>query len=162
MPPRPLIGCDDLTKSYGARPLFEGLSFVVHEGDHVGLVGPNGAGKSTLLKILAGLEEPDAGVCTRRKGLRVGYVPQAPVFRPGTTVEQVVTEALADAHLDDHERQRTMQRALGQAGFTDFEVRTEVLSGGWRARLAIVRELARHPDLLLLDEPSNHLDIESI
>jgi ATP-binding cassette subfamily F protein uup len=163
MPPRSLLGCDNLTMSYGSRPLFEGLSFVLHEGEHVGLVGPNGAGKSTLLRILAGLETPDAGTCTRRKGVRVGYVPQAPVFAPGTTVEQVVAQAVAtDAGLDDHERHRQVQRALGQAGFTDFDASTDLLSGGWRARLGIVRELARKPDLLLLDEPSNHLDIASI
>ena len=163
MPPRSLLGCDNLAKSYGASPLFEGLSFVLHDGDHVGLVGPNGAGKSTLLKILADIETPDAGICTRRKGMRIGYVPQAPVFAPGMTIEEVVAAAVAtDALVDDQEQHRNVQRALGQAGFTDFGVRTDVLSGGWRARLAIVSEVARKPDLLLLDEPSNHLDIESI
>ncbi|HEV8202575.1 MAG TPA: ABC-F family ATP-binding cassette domain-containing protein [Candidatus Polarisedimenticolia bacterium] len=163
MPPRSLLGCDDLTKAYGAAPLFEGLRFVLHEGDHLGLVGPNGAGKSTLLKILAGVETPDAGVCTRRKGLRVGYVPQVPTFAAGTTVEEVVAAAVApDGRLDEHERHRIVERALGQAGFTDPALETDVLSGGWRARLAIVRELAQQPDLLLLDEPTNHLDIASI
>src|SRR5262245_30910161 len=163
MPPRSLISCDGVTKAFGARPLFEGLTFVVHEGDRVGLVGPNGAGKSTLLKILAGLESPDAGSCTRRKGLRVGFVPQVPTFRSGVSAEEIVEEAVAvDGRLEDHERHRLVQRALGQAGFTDPGVRTDVLSGGWRARLAIVRELALKPDILLLDEPTNHLDIESI
>jgi len=163
MPPRSLLGCDDLTKAYGAAPLFEGLRFVLHEGDHLGLVGPNGAGKSTLLKILAGVETPDAGICTRRKGLRVGYVPQVPSFAAGTTVEAVVTAAVAsNGRFDERERHRIVERALGQAGFTDPALETDVLSGGWRARLAIVRELAQQPDLLLLDEPTNHLDIASI
>jgi ATP-binding cassette subfamily F protein uup len=163
MPPRSLLGCEDLTKSYGAAPLFEGLRFVLHEGDHVGLVGPNGAGKSTLLRILAGVETPDAGVCTRRKGLRIGYVPQVPVFAAGTTVEEVLAGAIAtDGRFDERERRRLVERALGQAGFADPAMRTDVLSGGWRARLAIVRELAPSPDLLLLDEPTNHLDIASI
>ncbi|HET8947006.1 MAG TPA: ABC-F family ATP-binding cassette domain-containing protein [Candidatus Polarisedimenticolia bacterium] len=163
MPPRSLLGCDDLAKSYGAAPLFEGLRFVLHEGDHVGLVGPNGAGKSTLLRILAGVETADAGVVTRRKGLRVGYVAQVPEFAAGTTIEEVVTAAVAsDNRFDERERHRIVERALGQAGFPDPAIRTDVLSGGWRARLAIVRELAPSPDLLLLDEPTNHLDIASI
>ena len=163
MPPRSLLGCDDLSKAYGAAPLFEGLRFVLHEGDHVGLVGPNGAGKSTLLRILAGVETPDAGVVTRRKGLRVGYVPQVPAFAAGTTVEEIVAAAVAtDRSLDERERHRAVERELGRAGFTDPSIRTDVLSGGWRARLAIVREVAQSPDLLLLDEPTNHLDIASI
>ena len=163
MPPRSLLGCDDLTKAYGAAPLFAGLRFVLHEGDHVGLVGPNGAGKSTLLRILAGVETPDAGVVTRRKGLRVGYVAQVPAFAAGTTVEEVVAAAVAsDGRFDERERHRIVERALGQGGFPDPAIRTDVLSGGWRARLAIVRELAQSPDLLLLDEPTNHLDIASI
>ncbi|HYV86236.1 MAG TPA: ABC-F family ATP-binding cassette domain-containing protein [Patescibacteria group bacterium] len=162
--PRPaLVNCEDLTKSFGGPPLFEGLTFALHEGDHLGLVGPNGAGKSTLLKILGGLETADSGSCARRKGIRVGHVPQTPVFEADRTAEEIVAEAVATDHrLDDHERHRSVSLALRKAGFADPEVSTSVLSGGWRARLAIARELARAPDLLLLDEPTNHLDIDSI
>jgi len=158
-----LLRCDGVTKSFGGPPLFERLTLVVHEGDHVGLVGPNGAGKSTLLKILGGEEMADSGTCTRRKGMRTGHVPQVPVFTPGLTAADVVAEVLAaDARLDDHEREERIALALGQAGFIDPGVPTDQLSGGWRTRLAIARELARAPDLLLLDEPTNHLDIDSI
>jgi ATP-binding cassette subfamily F protein uup len=162
--PRPaILSCDNITKAFGGPPLFEGLSFALQEGDHLGLVGPNGAGKSTLLKILGGVETPDSGTCTRRKGLRIGYVPQTPVFAIGKTAEEVVAEAVATEHqLDDHERQRCVSLALGKAGFSDPGVSTDTLSGGWRARLAIAREIARMPDLLLLDEPTNQLDIDSI
>src|SRR5438093_408729 len=106
--PRPaLFSCEGLTKSFGGPPLFAGLAFALHEGDHLGLVGPNGAGKSTLLKILGGLERPDAGTCTVRKNLRIGYVPQTPVFAPGRSVEEIVAEAVAtDERLADHERHR--------------------------------------------------------
>ncbi len=162
--PRPvLLAAESLTQSFGASPLFEGLTFVLHEGDHVGLVGPNGAGKSTLLKILAGVENPDGGTCNRRKNVRVGYVPQTPGFVPRATAEEIVAAAVAtDKRLDDHERQERVRQALGKAGFTDPGVSTDVLSGGWRARLAIARALALEPDVLLLDEPTNHLDIDSI
>ena len=162
--PRPaLLSCESVTKSFGGPPLFEGLSFALHEGDHLGLVGPNGAGKSTLLKILGGLEVPDSGTCARRKNVRIGFVPQTPVFPAGTSAAQVVEAAVAmDKRLDDHERDECVSVALGKAGFTDPDVLTDRLSGGWRTRLAIAREIARPPDVLLLDEPTNHLDIDSI
>ena len=158
-----LLTAENLTKSYGSRPLFENLAFTLDEGDHVGLVGPNGSGKSTLLKILAGVEDADSGTCALRKGVRVGYVPQDPVFAPGKSVEDVLLDALADAAtLDDHEKHGRVAIALGKAGFLDREQKTDVLSGGWRKRLAIARELVREPDVMLLDEPTNHLDVEAI
>jgi len=156
MPPSVLLSAESITKSFTSRPLFENLSFTISEGDHIGLVGPNGSGKSTLLKILAGTEEPDSGSTSMRKRLRVGYVPQDPVFAPGKSVEEVLAEAIGE-----HDLARISQ-ALGKAGFTDRTVPTEKLSGGWRKRLAIARELVKDPDVLLLDEPTNHLDVDAI
>jgi ABC transport system ATP-binding/permease protein len=162
MPPV-LLTAESLTKSFGARPLFENLSFTLFEGDHVGLVGPNGSGKSTLLKILAGVDDADSGTRALRKGVRIGYVPQDPVFTPGLTVEDVLLDAIADDHtLDDYERTGRVAVALGKSGFNDRTLQTDILSGGWRKRLAIARELVREPDVLLLDEPTNHLDVEAI
>src|SRR5207253_1858312 len=137
-----LLTAESLTKSFGARPLFENLSFALFEGDHVGLVGPNGSGKSTLLKILAGVDEPDSGTRALRRSVRVGYVPQDPVFTPGQTIEEVLLDAIAnDATLDDYERTSRIAQALGKAGFNDRALQTDILSGGWRKRLAIAREL---------------------
>jgi len=158
-----LLGCRELSKAYGAEPLFEGLSFSIHEGDHIGLVGPNGAGKSTLLRILAGHETPDDGSCVPRKKLRVGYMPQHPEFPSGVSVETVVREALdVDSGLADHDKDQRVAVALSRTGFSDPTITPDTLSGGWRARLALARAIAPEPDLLLLDEPTNHLDIESI
>ncbi|MEM6532786.1 MAG: ABC-F family ATP-binding cassette domain-containing protein [Myxococcota bacterium] len=160
--PRPvLITCDGVTKAFGAEPLFEGLSFSVHEGDRVGIVGPNGAGKSTFLDIVAGRQEPDSGRRTLRKNLRVGYVPQDPQFSDGESIESILA-AWAPPELAEHERQAAIERAFSLGGFPDRSVAAASLSGGWRKRLAIVAPLVASPDVLLLDEPTNHLDVEGI
>ena len=160
--PELLVSCQELTKFFGAAPLFEGLSLGIFEGDHVGLVGPNGSGKSTLLKILAGLEEPSSGTLATRRRLRVGYVPQDPDFAAEDTVATVLHEAVRHLHLDEHEAQGKVAVAMGKAGFTEAEQATRTLSGGWRKRLAIARALAGEPELLLVDEPTNHLDVDGI
>ncbi|HUM14243.1 MAG TPA: ABC-F family ATP-binding cassette domain-containing protein [Candidatus Nitrosotalea sp.] len=155
-----LLSCEAVGKAYGTRSLFEGLSFGLFEGDQVGLVGPNGAGKSTLLRILAGIEPPDRGRRSLRSGVRIGYVPQDPVYPDGGTVEDVVAASLVG--LDEAERPARIAQALGRAGFADGRGEVAALSGGWRKRLAIARELAAEPDILLMDEPTNHLDVEGI
>jgi ATP-binding cassette subfamily F protein uup len=162
MPPTLLLSCNALGKGFGARPLFENLSFGISEGDRVGLIGPNGSGKSTLLKLLAGLEDPDAGTLSLRRGTRMGYVPQDPEFEAGKTVEQVVADGLKDAPGEDYEKAIQVAITLGRAGFDDPEQPVDILSGGWRKRLAIARALAKSPDVLLMDEPTNHLDVEGI
>ncbi|HEV8581806.1 MAG TPA: ABC-F family ATP-binding cassette domain-containing protein [Thermoanaerobaculia bacterium] len=162
MPPAVLLSCESIGKGYGARPLFENLSFGLFEGDRVGLVGPNGSGKTTLLRILAGIEEPDAGIRALRRGTRFGYVPQDPSFPPGRTPEEVLAEALADDAAEDFEKAARIAVTLGKAGFESPSQPVDVLSGGWKKRLAIARELVKAPDVLLMDEPTNHLDVEGI
>ncbi|HEX6211394.1 MAG TPA: ABC-F family ATP-binding cassette domain-containing protein [Methylomirabilota bacterium] len=156
----PLLSCKAVGKAYGARSLFDDLSFGLFEGDQAGLVGPNGSGKSTLLKILAGIETPDRGTRSLRGGVRVGYVPQDPVFSAGETVGDVVLAALA--HVDEEDRPGRFAQTLGRAGFADGHAGVDTLSGGWKKRLAIARELAAEPDILLMDEPTNHLDLDGI
>jgi ATP-binding cassette subfamily F protein uup len=162
MPPAVLLSCESITKAFGARPLFEGLSFGLSEGDRVGLIGPNGSGKSTFLRILAGTEEPDGGIRALRRGTRLGYVPQDPTFPPDRTVEEILTDALAGDHSEEFEKATRVAVALGRAGFNDPSQSADVLSGGWKKRLAIAAELVKEPDVLLLDEPTNHLDVEGI
>jgi ABC transport system ATP-binding/permease protein len=155
-----LLGCQGIAKAYGARTLFDGLSFGLVDGDQVGLVGPNGSGKSTLLRILAGIEAPDRGSRVLRGGIRVGYVPQDPVFPSIATVEELIAGVLGA--VEEDERPGRIAQALGRAGFTDARAPVGTLSGGWRKRLAIARELAGEPDVLLMDEPTNHLDVDGI
>src|SRR6266478_5735545 len=155
-----LLSCESVSKTYGTRSLFDDLSLGLFEGDQAGLVGPNGSGKSTLLKILAGVTTPDRGSRSLRGGVRLGYVPQDPVFADGLTVAEVVTAALPD--VDEDDRPGRIAQALGRAGFVDGHASVDALSGGWKKRLAIARELAAAPDVLLMDEPTNHLDVEGI
>jgi ABC transport system ATP-binding/permease protein len=155
-----LLSCEGISKAYGARSLFDDLSFGLFEGDQAGLVGPNGSGKSTLLKILAGVTTPDRGSRSLRGGIRVGYVPQDPVFEPRLTVDDVLAGALTD--VDEDDRPGRLAQARGRADLADGGARVETLSGGWKKRLAIARELAAVPDILLMDEPTNHLDVEGI
>ncbi|HEX3871737.1 MAG TPA: ABC-F family ATP-binding cassette domain-containing protein [Pirellulales bacterium] len=157
-----LLGSQSISKSFAAGPLFDGISLDVTEGERLGLIGPNGSGKSTLLRILAGRLEPDRGVCTRRRGLRVGYLPQEDTFPAGATIEQVLLQALAEHHLEDYERTTRVGITLGKFAFPEPGKPADELSGGWRKRLALARELIQEPDVLLLDEPTNHLDLDGI
>ena len=160
-----LLSCQNLTKSFGARPLFENLSFGLFEGERTGLIGPNGTGKSTLLKILAGEEKPEEGTLALRKGLRVGYLPQQDRFeevKGGLTVREALAQGLTGLGLEDWEVDMRVDSHLEEAGFTHPDQEVAKLSGGWRKRLAILTQVAREPDLLLLDEPTNHLDMEGV
>ncbi len=157
-----LLNCQSLSKSFGTRVLFRGISIAFDDTQRTGLIGPNGSGKSTLMKILAALEPPDSGTIVARRQLRLGYLPQEDLFPQAKTVLQVVSEAVAPGHGDEHEREVQASILLGKTGFEDFAQQAGNLSGGWRKRLAIARELIREPDLLLLDEPTNHLDLHGI
>jgi ATP-binding cassette subfamily F protein uup len=158
----PVINAQGITKSFGADPLLQEISFTVSEVDRIGLIGPNGSGKSTLLRILAGLLTPDVGELSVRKGLRFSFVEQDSKFEAGATVRFVVEGALERVAVPESERGTRMAETLGRAGFHDLEAEAAQLSGGWQKRLAIVQALAPAPDVLLLDEPTNHLDLAGI
>jgi ATP-binding cassette subfamily F protein uup len=158
----PIISAQGLSKRFGVAPLFQNLSFMVSEGEHIGVIGPNGSGKSTLMEILSGRVHPDSGDLAIRKGTHLSLVRQVSDYTPGETIRAVLDRALDEASVPEEDRVARMASILGRAGFTDLDVPASTLSGGWRKRLAIVEALVRKPDVLLLDEPTNHLDLAGI
>ena len=152
-----LVTAEHLTKSYTERLLFDDTDFSINEGDKIGLIGINGTGKSTLLKLVAGLEEPDAGTIIRGRNLAIRYLPQNPVFEKGETVlESIIRDNDGHDHVWDFESQaKTM---LNKLGITDHNEVVDHLSGGQKKRVALASVLLSTADLLILDEPTNHLD----
>lgn len=156
-----LVTCHELSKSYGVKPLFRELSISIFTGDRIGLIGPNGSGKSTLLKILIGTESPDSGEIIKKRELKIGYVPQICHF-PAQKPEELLFEELQNTTILDYEKEALVQTWLNKLNFKNREITADLLSGGWKKRLAIAKELITSPDLLFLDEPTNHLDLEGI
>ena len=166
----PILIAQNISKRFGANPLFENISYAVHDGDRIGLIGPNGAGKSTFLAILNGEQQPDSGEVSFRKNVRIGYVHQISGFAAGMTVRQVVEAALDRSTVPVDAREQRLRETLGRTGFAEVDTpavpgmsrEAASLSGGWLKRLAIAEALVTDPDVLLLDEPTNHLDLEGI
>ncbi|HEX3407305.1 MAG TPA: ABC-F family ATP-binding cassette domain-containing protein [Caulobacteraceae bacterium] len=153
-----------LTKAFGDRALIKGFSTRILRGDRLAVIGPNGAGKTTLVKLLLGELVPDAGEVTLGTGLAIAYVDQA---RAALSEDVTLAQALAPGGGDQVEvRGRTMHVAgyAKQFLFQASQLRQPVasLSGGERNRLLLARALARTANLLVLDEPTNDLDMETL
>jgi ATP-binding cassette subfamily F protein uup len=151
-----LLTAENIRKAYGERVILNDVSLYVSDNDKIGMVGINGEGKSTLLKILAGVLDRDGGDITPSRNLRISYLPQTPEFASGASVLEAMDCESTGA--DEFEA----KRILTKLGITDFDRKTELLSGGQRKRVAIARALASESNLLILDEPTNHLDSEMI
>jgi ATP-binding cassette subfamily F protein uup len=156
MAPPPLLLLQDITLTFGGRPLLAGATLSAGAGERICLVGRNGSGKSTLLKIAAGDIEADSGTRFVQPGATVRYLPQEPDFTGYPTVRSYVESGLAPG--DDPHRAEYLMRELSLTGDED----TAHLSGGESRRAALARVLAPEPDILLLDEPTNHLDLPAI
>ncbi len=153
----PFLDVQNLTKSFGALVLFENISFSIAAGQRVGLIAKNGTGKSTLLSVLSGKEGYDSGEIIFRRGLKVGYLEQAPAFNPDETV--------LDACFNHHGEESMVLKAkqiLTKLKIRDLAQPMGQLSGGQQKRVALANVLITEPDLLILDEPTNHLDLEMI
>lgn len=165
-----LINLEQVSKSFGVKPLLDDVSLGVHAGERIGVVGLNGGGKTTLLEVLTGLEEPDSGRVSRVGGLRMAVVTQRGVLPEGATIGSVVLAGLSDdlstADIAEHEwaADARIRSVLDGIGIADLGLDTPVtnLSGGERRRVALAAALVRELDLLVLDEPTNHLDIEGV
>jgi len=155
------LNCQSLSKSFSTRLLFRDLSFSIFSGDRIGLIGPNGSGKTTLLKMIAGLETPNSGTISIKRGLKIGYLPQSCEF-PDEKPETLLIKSLEEDERPDYEKEVVVQTWLSKLGFSGHEPSAARLSGGWQKRLRLAQELLFNPDLLLLDEPTNHLDLEGI
>lgn len=163
-----LLNAENLSKGYSDRQLLDGCSLAINEGDKIGLIGVNGTGKSTLLKIIAGLDFPDSGTVTRAGGVRVAYLPQNPVFSKNATVlEQVmkgvaISEELAEeAKVRQQADEYQCKTILTKLGLS-YDQKISLLSGGQKRRVAMACALAAEAEVLILDEPTNHIDSEMV
>jgi ATP-binding cassette subfamily F protein 3 len=197
------VNLDRVTVTYVSVPIFENLSWEMHDDRVVGLIGPNGCGKSTLLKLIAGELASDTGFTVRKKGLTIGYLHQDPRLEPGRTVWQETLAASAELArvedelaqvegqladpavygdevalarvldrqarlLDEFERlggptyESRARSTLLHLGFSeaDLDLPVDVLSGGQKKLVGLAKLLVTQPDMLLLDEPDNHLDLD--
>jgi len=168
IPPGPRLGrlvveSDRLVKGFGERRLIGGLSFSLPPNGIVGVIGPNGVGKTTLLKMILGQEQPDAGVITVGETVRISYVDQLrAAIDPGKTVWEVISGGEAYLHAGRTEiPSRAHVAAFGFRG-SDQQKPVGLMSGGERGRVNLALTLTQGGNLLLLDEPANDLDVETL
>ena len=188
-----ILSAENLSYSYGARTLFENVTFNVEEGDKYGIIGVNGTGKSTLLRMIANHDAGERGKLTIPGNIVMEYLPQDPSYDPEATVlEQIfrgdsplmvllrqyeLAIEAAQEMPDDPKTQRLLldlqqqmdeqfawqleseaKAVLTQLGITRLQQKMGELSGGQRKRVALAGVLVRPSDLLILDEPTNHMD----
>jgi ATP-binding cassette ChvD family protein len=168
VPPGPRLGTlvvesQGLAKAYGERLLFDGLTFSLPPGGIVGVVGPNGAGKTTLFRMIVGAESPDRGTLRVGDTVKIAHVDQSRDALPdGQTIYEAISEG--NELLDLGGREVNARAYCAQFGFTgaDQQKKVGVLSGGERNRVHLARLLKAGANLILLDEPTNDLDVNSI
>ena len=152
---------NQVTLFYSEKMLLDGVNLTISDGDRIGVVGRNGAGKSSLLRLLAGLEAPDRGDIAIRRNMSVAYLPQTPALRPEDTITQAALTYLpARPGEDVNAAAYEAQTILTQLGFTDLSQPVGQLSGGQQMRVALAGVLCRESDVLLLDESTNHIDLD--
>ena len=185
-----LLSVEGISKSYGEKVIFESLSFGVNQGQKIALIAKNGCGKSSILNIIAGEDVPDKGKVVFRKGIKVAYLAQEPILDPKLTVEESILQAdnpilsiisnynEALKNPNDQDTYQKAFEAMDQFQAWDFETQYKKilfklklnninakvgsLSGGQKKRIALCNVLLKQPELLILDEPTNHIDLEMI
>ena len=184
------LSIENVSKSFGPKKLFEGVTFGLNQGDKVALVATNGKGKSTLIKIIAGLEPADSGTISLNNSIKLSYLPQEPTVDEGNTIIQEVfsldepriqlvkrylevmntapeSEEMAElvtsmTDLEAWDVEAKVQEILTVLKLPDFETKVALLSGGQKKRLGLAKVILSSPDFLILDEPTNHLDVDVI
>lgn len=151
-----LLNVEGISKSYSEKILLDNVSLGINEGDKIGLIGVNGTGKSTFLKILAGVDEAEAGTVITGNGVRIGYLPQNPDFDGDKTILEQAMAGVSPAEQEAKEFQA--KNILTRLGLSEYEQKIGVLSGGQKKRVAMAAALAAETELLILDEPTNHID----
>lgn len=155
-----LLTCENLKKSYTEKTLITDVSMSIHDEDKIGFVGVNGTGKSTLLKMVAGVLEPEGGQIIRNRELKIGYLAQNPPYEENLTVMQQAITYLRQAGSNVEEYR--CKAMLNKLGFDTYDEPMKNLSGGQRKRVAMAAVLAQESNLLILDEPTNHMDNDVI
>lgn len=183
------LSAENISRNLGERWVFKNLFFGLQKGEKVALIGKNGTGKTTLMESIMGMQSPDEGKITIRKGIRVGYLPQNPIFAENERVlnylfsddlpSAVAIKAYEKAMLSGDPQELEDSFALMEAhnawdyearakqiitrlGIPDGDQQVSTLSGGQKKRLSLAKLLIESPDIMILDEPTNHLDIETI
>jgi ATP-binding cassette subfamily F protein uup len=183
------LSAENISRNIGERWIFKSLFFGLQKGEKVALIGKNGTGKTTLMETLMGMQTPDDGKISIRKGIRVGYLPQNPIFSENEEVlnylfsddlpSAVAIKAYEKAMLSGDSKELEDSFALMEThnawdyearakqiitrlGIPDGDQKVSTLSGGQKKRLSLAKLLIESPDIMILDEPTNHLDIETI
>ncbi len=168
IPPGPRLGnvvieAENISKAYGDKLLFENLSFKLPPGGIVGVIGPNGAGKTTLFRMIVGQEKPDSGTFRIGDTVKLAYVDQSrEILDPEKTVWQMISGG--DELLRLGNRELNSRAYVGQFNFTgaDQQKKVGMLSGGERNRVQLALALKEHANVILLDEPTNDLDVNTM
>ena len=185
-----ILSVEDISKSYGEKVLFKSISFGINKGQKIALIAKNGTGKTSILDIIVGKDKPDDGKVIFRKRIQTAYLPQEPNLDPKLTIEETILKAdnptlkiIAnyDKSLENPNDQEAYQKAfeamdqsqawdyekqykkiLFKLKLNDLDAKVGSLSGGQIKRLALCNALLKEPELLILDEPTNHIDLEMI
>jgi ATP-binding cassette ChvD family protein len=168
MPPGPRLGtvvieAENVSKAFGDRILFEGMSFSLPAGGIVGIIGPNGAGKTTLFKMITDLEKPDSGTLKIGDTVKLAYVDQErDTLDPGKTIWEIISGGRNTIELGNHEVNSRAYVARFNFSGSDQQKQVDVLSGGERNRVHLACMLKEGANVLLLDEPTNDLDVNTM
>lgn len=151
-----ILNAEKVSKTFGEKVLFDNVTLGINKGDKIGVIGVNGTGKSTFLKIIAGIEETDAGQITKGKNVTVAYLAQSPDFLEKDTVMSYVLRGKRNTS------EAEAKSILTKLGIYDFDEDILKLSGGQKKRAALAKTLVEPAEVLILDEPTNHLDNEMV